>query len=276
MPSALLVAFDVVREAAHRRWMLAIAAAITLLGIVLAFTMQIQVIDGLLASTSLFGVATPQALRPADIALKPLFVTLCWTVYAFGVPFGAFACADFAPELLAPGRVEYLLSLPIRRWELLVGTYLGVTFVAFLGSGYSALIFTLLLGVKSGVWSSCIVSGSLSVCLAWSAVYGAMLASAVFVRSAALSGSVGIGLFVAGLGLTHSSVAGLFAAGTMRSIYLALIAPIPRFWTIARVGPVLAGFDVWDADLVRTLLGTIIFGAACVILAIWEFERRDY
>jgi Cu-processing system permease protein len=52
--------------------------------------------------------------------------------------FGILSCSDFAPAMLTPGRIEQLLSLPVRRWELLVGTVLGVMALALGAALYGA------------------------------------------------------------------------------------------------------------------------------------------
>jgi len=53
--NVLAIAFDVLREARHRRWVVALAIAITLALLALSLTLRMDVVDGALASTRLFG-----------------------------------------------------------------------------------------------------------------------------------------------------------------------------------------------------------------------------
>lgn len=276
MRNTLRVAIELLYEALHRRWLLSIFVLLSLAGVVLAFTLKMDVDGGLLAGASFFGVRTELPLQASDVALRPLLVSLCYGSFFLGVPFGAFACADFAPTLLAPGRIEHLLSLPVRRGQWLAGTYLGVLLVALLCAGYAALILTVLVGVKAGVWSPLLLAGALGSCVAFASVYGAMLASAVLVRSSGLSAAIGVGLFFAGNLLTRPGAATLFDEGWKRTLFLAAVAPLPRLWGVAEIGPALSGLVAFDASLLRTALGTLLFGVACVMLALWQFERRDY
>lgn len=271
-----VVAFELLREALHRRWLLAIFGLITLAGLVLAFTLKMDVGGGVLSGTSLFGMHMDLPLQATDVALRPLLVALGFGSFLLGVPFGAFACADLAPAWLAPGRVEHLLSLPVRRSEWLAGTYLGVMFVAMLGSCYAALILTVLVGIKASVWSAMLLGGAASACVAFSAVYGAMLLCTVLVRSTGLAAAVGVGLFFAGTLLTRPGAATFFEPGVKRSLFVAAIAPLPRLWQVAELGPMVSGFAPFDASVARTAAGTLLFGVACVMLAIWHFERQDY
>ncbi|HSN92056.1 MAG TPA: hypothetical protein VLS93_12575, partial [Anaeromyxobacteraceae bacterium] len=117
----LAVARDLLREARARRWVLALAAGVTLLLLMAAFALELEVVDGALAASRFFGERTNDEIRPADVALRPLFEGVSYVVFYAGTLFGILACADFAPALLAPGRIEHLLALPVRRWELVLG-----------------------------------------------------------------------------------------------------------------------------------------------------------
>src|SRR5262249_41105822 len=132
------VALDLLREAASRRWFLALGGAITLLLAVLGLALQIEVVDGALAATRLFGEVMRTDIQSVDVALRPVFRAAAYVVCYGGLAFGVLACADFAPSLLAPGRIEHLLSLPVRRWELCAGTFLGVMALAVGGAVYGA------------------------------------------------------------------------------------------------------------------------------------------
>ena len=97
-----------------------------------ALGLRLEVVDGALAASRLFGGAVGGGIQAVDVALRPLFTGVAYVVFYAGLAFGVLACADFAPTLLAPGRIEHLLSLPVRRAELVVGTFLGV--LALVGS----------------------------------------------------------------------------------------------------------------------------------------------
>lgn len=276
MPSALLVAADILREAASRRWLLGILAAITLVVLVLAFALELQVVDGVLAGSRLFGQLLGDELRPVDVTLRPAFSALSWTLFIAGTLFGALSCGDFAPELLTPGRIEQLLALPLRRADLVFGTYLGVMLIAICASGYTGVLLTLLFGVKSGVWTPSLLGAALGACTAFATVYGVMLASATWVRSAALSIALGIVVFTLSCTLTVPSVAALFDPGPKRLTFNVLTAWLPRNYLLGQLGPALAGAETLTFDTLRAALASLAFGAACLALAVWNMERKDF
>ena len=276
MRNVWFIAGDLLQEASRRRWLLGMGLAITLGGALLGFALQLDVADGVLAGARLFGGSFGNDLTTPEAALRPVFATAATSVFGFGLLFGVLSCSDFAPTLFAEGRIEHLLALPIRRAELLLGVYAGVLAIAVCGATYAGAVFTLLLGLKSGVWSWAIFAGGGMACVAFTAVYAVMLASAVFVRSSTLSAALGFALLFAGSALTRPELAALFESGPHRTLFTAAVACLPRFWLLGRLGTAAASGGVLDTDMLRATLGTLVFGGGCVMLAIWEFERKDH
>jgi len=276
MANTLHVARDLLTEALHRKWILGLGIAISVVVAILAFSLQLEIVDGVLAGTRLFGSAVSHTIQTTERALQPVVTGVVWTIYACGLSFGILACSDFAPDLLTPGRIEHLLSLPLSRPQLLLGTYLGVMSLAALEALYGAGLITLLLGLKAGLWSWSILGATVSGCIAFAAIYGVMLASAVFVRSAAVSAALGGVLWLAGTVLTLPEIAATFDAGFDRTAFVVGVGWLPRFSLLGHFGLAVGGYEPMSPELWRTVLGTLVFGMAAVALAVWEFERRDY
>lgn len=278
MRPVFVVAADLLREARARRWVLALALGITgILGIV-AFGLRLEVVDGALAATRFFGESVHGPMEAADVALRPLFRGVSYLVFYGGSAFGILACADFAPSLLAPGRIEHLLSLPVRRWQLLAGTFLGTTILAALGAAYGTAGLTLIIGLKTGVWTARPLLAGLLAALVFAALYGAMLCAAVFVRSAALSAATGGLLLVAGIVAGYRiSLGRLFEAGVGRTSFLAVTAVLPRISALADLA---AGYAAHQplpgAHLGRLLAGAALFALATLAVAAWRFTGKDY
>src|SRR6185436_18997529 len=235
MRTILAVALDLLHEALSRKWFLALGLAITLLIVTLGLTLRLEVVDGALAATSLFGSSVRHDIQSADVALRPVFQAATYVIFYGGLLFGVLSCSDFAPELLAPGRIEHLLSLPVRRAEVLAGTFLEVLCLSACGALYGATGFTLVLSVKSGVWTLRPIVAAVMSCFAFSAVYGAMLAAAVFVRSAALSAAVGGVVFVLGIVSSYRAVISELFTGVASHVFLFVTAPFPRIANLADV-----------------------------------------
>jgi len=275
---AFAVALDLLREARSRRWTLALFLGTSLLLLLVAFGLELEVVDGALAASRFLGGRTSSSIRPADVALRPLFEGVAWVVFAGGLVTGVLASADFAPALLAPGRIEQLLALPYRRWELLVGTWLGV--LALLGAGglYGGVGLSLIVLAKTGLFGWAPAAAAVLGVAAFAAVYAVMLLAAVAVRSAALSGAAGGAALLAFLAAGHrADLAPLFSAGAGRTAFLALTAPLPRLSGLGEhAARLAAGLPAEPAQLAIHLTGTLLFSAAALLLAVFLFERKDY
>jgi ABC-type transport system involved in multi-copper enzyme maturation permease subunit len=274
----LVIAHDILREALVRKWVLALASGMTLLIGLAALGLQLEVVDGALAASRFFGGKVTHEIRAADVALRPLFEGISYAVFHGGLVFGIMACADFAPALFAPGRIEHLLSLPIRRRELVVGVFLGVETLVLSGALYGGAGLSLVIWAKTGVLSWGPMASSALAAVGFASVYAAMVLSAVVVRSAALSALAGGVVFIAGLIAGNRNVLSpLFSAGPGRGVFLFLTAPLPHLSSLARVGALVAEAQPVHADSLAALLtATIVFAMALLAFAIALFERKDY
>lgn len=278
MRAVVIVAMDLLREAYARKWFLALGIGITLVLVTTALALRLDVVDGALAATRLFGEDVDHSIRPADVALRPLFEATSYIIFYGGLVFGVLACADFAPSLLSPGRIEHLLSLPVRRWELLAGTFLGVLMLTAAGCLYGAGGLALIMGVKTGVWTFRPVVSALIAGATFTSLYGTMLTVAVFARSAALSAAFGGGLLVMGIiAGFRAELARLFEPGLWRWVFESVTALVPRVSLIAQESARIAASEPFDPRIVLRLVGgAMIFGLAALVVGVWRFEQRDF
>jgi hypothetical protein len=276
--TSVAVALDLLREAAARRWFLALGLALTGLLLLLLTSLRLEVVDGALAATRLFGQPLVHDIQSADVALRPVFLVASQLVFWGGLAFGVLSCADFAPALLSPGRIEHLLSLPVRRWELLAGTFLGVLALALGGAVYASAGLVLVLGAKTGVWTAWPVVSAALAAVAFGSVYAGMLAVTVWVRSAALSAAAGASLVVLGLLATHRrTLLDLMGRGVGRTLFAGLTAMVPPLGKLAdAAGALASSAPLAPGGLLRLLAGTLAFAAALLAVAAWRFERRDF
>lgn len=278
MRAAFAVAADILREAASRKWFLGLFAAVSLVLAALSVGLKIEVVDGALSATRLFGSFLGGEIRSVDVALRPIFQAASYLIYYGGLAFGILACADFGPSLLAPGRIEHLLSLPVRRYELFAGTFLGVFALAALGAAYGSGGVLVLLGAKTGVWTLRPLAAGMLASACFAAIYAPMLTAALFVRSAAFSAAVGALFFAGGVAASYrASIAPMFEAGPSRASFRALTALLPRVSALADAAADLAGSARLDpVRLAQLLAGLAAFALAALALGVWRFEQKDF
>jgi len=278
MRTTLAVAADLLREASKRKWFLGLGIAITLVLSTLGLSLKLDVVDGALAASRLFGHLLGGDIRAVDVAMRPVLKGTSYLVFYVGLVFGIVACADFAPSLLSPGRIEHLLAHPVRRSELLLGTFLGVLALALLASLYGAVGLTLILGVKAGLWTLGPVLSALIASVCFAAIYAAMLTTALFVRQAAVSAGVGFLVFFGGiLAGVRSDIAPMLDKGFGRSCFLAVTLVLPRLSAVATAAADLAGSTPMPVRSLAALLGGVfVFGLGVLALGIFRFEQKDF
>lgn len=272
------VTIDLIREAFARKWLLGLFLVITVVLLLLAFTLRLEVVDGAISSSKLFGAILFNDIIMPSRALGALYMGVAYGSFYAESLFLCLACSDFATNLLAPGRIEHMLALPISRWQLLFGTYLGVLLVVMLCIAYGASGVTILFGLKTGWWTWRLLSGSLLGMVGFSATYAAMLSITFFVRSAALSSASGVSTMI--LGVISSQREEIMAAiepGFGRTLFYWIMEPVPRLGALATAGASLAGERPIDlADVSRLIVSVLLFAAALIAVAMWRFEREDY
>lgn len=278
MRAAFTVAGDLLREAASRRWFLALGIGITAALLVLGFALRLEVVDGALAATRLFGRDVRSDIRSVDVALRFVYRAAAYVLFYGGLAFGIVACADFGPSLLAPGRIEHLLSLPVRRAELLIGTFLGVLALSMMGAAYGAGGFTLIFAVKTGYWTARPVAAALLASVTFAGIYGAMLTASVALRSAALSAAVGVVLFIVGIIAGYRDrLDTFFEAGPAREVFRAVTFVLPRVSALADASAdIAASASVNLGVLASQMAGLLIFGLSALSLGIHLFEQKDF
>jgi len=272
------VARDVLREATSSKLMLSLLLIIGLFLVALTLSLDLDVVDGALAGSRIFGKAAGSTIIPVDVFLRPAFQALAWVTFYFGLLFGIVATADIAPRLLQPGRVEHLLALPIRRTELVMGTYLGVCAICAIATVSAVGGVSVVLFAKAKMVTVAPAAGAAMAFVAFSAIYAVMMAVGVLFRSAALSAGAGLFTFIMGIAVSEKNAMLMWTTNKPLRAFLEVVTtPIPNLRALADVG---AGAAAGEAVALQAGLpmvgGAFAFAACGVLLAAAIVQSRDY
>lgn len=272
------IARDVLKEAVQSKLLLALLVLVAGFLILLTLSLDLDVVDGALAGSRLFGKATGGAVIPVDVFLRPAFQAMAWATFYLGLLFGVVVTADIAPRLLAPGRIEHLLALPVRRVELVVGTYLGVCGICAVATGVAVGGVSLILFIKAEMVTVAPVAGAAMAFVGFSALYAVMLCVGALFRSAALSAVAGMGTYVAGIVVSEKdAILSWITSAPLRTVLDVASTPIPNLRALADVGAgAAAGETVAMSAAAPVVLSTFAFAAFAVAMACAVVQSRDY
>ncbi|HXA07163.1 MAG TPA: ABC transporter permease subunit, partial [Bryobacteraceae bacterium] len=114
---------DTFREAFARKIFWAFFGCSTALILFFIFIMKIDVVQGAIATISLFGNTS----RGQDVQLlvRQVHGAIAAFLFTAGMFLAVFASAGLIPAVFEPGRIELLLSKPVERYHILLGRYIG-------------------------------------------------------------------------------------------------------------------------------------------------------
>src|SRR5919197_1476612 len=110
---------DTFLEALTRKIFWGFLGCSTALILFFLFIMKIDVVQGAIATISLFG----KEGRTQDVyrLVREVHAGIAAFLYTAGMFLAVFASAGLIPTVFEPGRIELLLSKPVRRHHLLLG-----------------------------------------------------------------------------------------------------------------------------------------------------------
>lgn len=277
-----LVAYTI-RESLHRWTLIAYLLAISFFLLLLATAVNLDIVEGTLASARLFG----QDLRIGDMdiriedAVRFLQIGIVSTLYALGVVLALFLTSNYVPSLAREGWVDLLIAQPIGRSTLLLGRALGSIAVVSIGIAYLIGGSWIVLRLKTGFGDiGFLVAGGV-ILFVYVVSYAATVLAGIVTRSAPVSGMIGFMVWIAGhvMYAFHSLPEWRVAlrAGWPRQVATAISETL--YWAL----PKSQGLAQLAVDAARgeplswgPMLYSLPFAAVCAVLACWWFARRDY
>jgi len=277
-----LVAYTI-RESLHRWTLVTYLLGITFFLLLLSTAVNLDIVEGTLASARLFG----QDLQIAgmnvqvDDIVRYFQVGIISALYIVGVVLALFLTSNYVPALAREGWIDLLVAQPVSRSTLLLSRALGSVTVVSIGIAYLVAGSWVVLRLKTGLGSVGFLFAGLVILVAYAACYSVTVLVGIVTRNGPVSGMVGLMVWVGG----HVMYAfhrfpewqATVRAGWPRQTATAIAESL--YWFL----PKNQGLGELAVDAARgeplSLLPiwySLPFTAVCLSLACWWFTRRDY
>lgn len=272
------------REARHKWTMMAIFVLTTLLLLLLATLVNVDVVEGSIAAARLFGtVEVPlgdQRIQVTD-AVTVIQTIITTTLSTVGLVLALFITGNIIPRTLETGWVDLLVAQPMPRALLVIGRTLGASLVVTLGLGYLFGGAWAILAWKTGFGNAGFLLAGVVILFTFLSCYAGMVLVGVVTRNSPISIIAGIGLWAIGpvLYLLHryEEWTTAFRAGWQRSTVSAVAEAL--YWALPKTAELTAraveaaqreSFDL------SPVWASIPFAIGCLAVASWWFSRQDY
>jgi len=275
---------DVMREAAARWTLVAYFFLSTVFIIIFASAINLDIVDGALASAKLFGKEVEMGGNEISIEKLVLGFETGFSgfLYVFCTFLAIFATAHLVPRMQEKGTIDLYLARPVSRVRLLLSRYLAGLILAGSNVVYLMGSIWVIVAWKTGVWNTrFLLAGSIiflviAVLLAFAFLVG------VFTSSTAVSIMATYGIFFFGLMLAaHDKFAAAVSKQWQANVIETLYWVFPKTAELLTAVVAFVGGEQLPERIVRTLapapfLTTAAFGVGCLILASFLFTRKEF
>src|SRR5258708_7937073 len=265
---------DTFREAFARRIFWGFFGCASALLLFLLFIMRIDVVEGAMATVSIFGRTLPRMQNVNDLVTRTQGV-IAMVLYFAGMALSVFASAGLVSAVFEPGRIELLLSKPVSRTHLLLGRYAGNILVVAANVVYLVAGSWIIFGAKTGVWgwgfplSSLCTIFTFSVLLAFIVLIGVLWDSS----AVAIMATFAIMIVTPILQQRHT-IERLLSSEWSRDLVRVFYYVLPKtseisqiIWRMILHEPIGSWMPVWS---------TAMFGAVVLGLGLLRFQRRTF
>lgn len=265
---------DTLREALFRWVFWGLFGLSTLFILFFLFIMRIDVVEGARATISLFGQSTGKAMEVARL-VRQVHGGIASFLYSMAMFLAVFASAGLMPAALERGRIELLVSKPVRRWHLLLARYAANLLVVTFNVCYLIAGVWLVFGWKTGVWHSTFLYAILTTTFMFAVLLTVVALVSVLTESEALATMIPFGLMVMSPILAQQQIMmKLLGSQWSRNVWKGLYQALPKFFDVGRIN--------MDLVLGRTVgnwapvWSSAAFAVIVLAAALYSFQKRDF
>ncbi len=264
---------DTFREAFARRIFWGFFGCCTALLLFLMFIMRVDVVQGAIATVTIFGRNTPGT--DVQQLVHQTQAVIAMILYFAGTALAVFASAGLVSAVFEPGRIELLLSKPVTRTHLLLGRYAGNVLVVSANILYLVVGSWIIFGIKTAVWGSGFLISSFCTIFIFSVLLAVIVLVGVLWDSAAVAIMATFAIMIITVLLAQkATIERLLSSEWSRDVVRGLYYVLPKtvdvsliIWHMNLNQPVESWMPVWS---------TALFGLVALGLGLWRFAGRSF
>ncbi|HEY3826897.1 MAG TPA: ABC transporter permease subunit [Bryobacteraceae bacterium] len=264
---------DTFREAFARRIFWGFFGCCSALLLFLMFIMRIDVVQGAIATVTIFGRNTTSS--DVEGLVQQTQSVIAMVLYFAGMALSVFASAGLVAAVFEPGRIELLLSKPVSRTHLLLGRYLGNVLVVAANIVYLVAGSWIIFGVKTNVWGAGFLISSLCTIFIFAVLLAVLVLVGVLWDSSAVAIMATFAIMIITPILAQkATIERLLSSEWSRVVVRFLYYVLPKTSDVSVIirhmilnQPIESWMPVWS---------TAIFGAVVLGLGLWRFQRRSF
>ena len=264
---------DTFREAFARRIFWGFFGCCSALLLFLIFIMRIDVVEGAIATVTLFGKSAPS--RNVENLVEQTQSVIAMVMYFAGMALSVFASAGLVAAVFEPGRIELLLSKPVSRTHLLMGRYVGNVLVVAANIIYLVAGSWIIFGLKTQVWGTGFLLSSLCTIFIFAVLLTVLILVGVLWDSSAVAIMATFAIMIITPILARKNdLERLLSSEWSRNVVRFLYYVLPKTSDVAVIirhlilnQPVASWMPVWS---------TALFGVVVLALGLWRFQRRSF
>lgn len=271
--ATLALVRDTFREAFARRIFWGFFGCCSALLLFLMFIMRIDVVQGAIATVTIFGRNTQST--DVEALVHQTQSVIAMVLYFAGMALSVFASAGLVAAVFEPGRIELLLSKPVSRTHLLLGRYLGNVLVVAANIIYLVAGSWIIFGIKTNVWGAGFLVSSLCTVFIFSVLLAVLVLVGVLWDSSAVAIMTTFAIMIITPILAQkTTIERLLSSEWSRNVVRVLYYVLPKTSDVSVIirhlilsEPVESWMPIWS---------TAIFGAVVLGLGLWRFQRRSF
>jgi len=274
MTATMALIRDTFREALARKIFWGLFGLSTLMILFFLFLMKIDVVEGALATVTLFGRTMD---RSTDVTrlVRGAYAGIATFLYTWGMFLAVFASAGLIPSVLEPGRIELLLSKPVSRTHILLGRYAGNVLVVACNITYLVVAVWLIFGIKTGIWSKSFLLSIATTIFVFAVLLAVVVLVGVLFDSAALATMITVGLMILSPILAQTSTVNrLLSSEWSRQLWNGLYYALPKVYDMGKMTLDVIARDQFDSWM--PIWSSAIFAVVVMAAALFVFQKRDF